>query len=59
METQRDVEFEIKPLNQGAYVGKHSSFGLNGKVFEGNAIAANPPKAARTVFLPNPKVKET
>ena len=41
METQRYVEFEIKPLNQGAYVGKHLSFGLNGKVLRGNAIAAN------------------
>ncbi|MFC1859305.1 hypothetical protein ACFL9U_14945 [Thermodesulfobacteriota bacterium] len=42
MVTQRNVEFEIKLLNQGAYVGKHLSFGLNGKVLEGNAIAANP-----------------
>ena len=41
METQRYVEFEIKPLNQGAYVDKHLSFGLNGKVLRGNAIAAN------------------
>jgi hypothetical protein len=41
VETQRNVEFEIKPLNQGANVGKHLSFGLNGKVLEGNAIAAN------------------
>ena len=30
--TQRNVEFEIKLLNQGAYVGKHLSFGLNRKV---------------------------
>ncbi|GAG13960.1 unnamed protein product [marine sediment metagenome] len=41
METKRNVEFEIKPFKQGAYVGKHLSFGLNGKVLEGNAIAAN------------------
>ena len=41
VETQRNVEFEIKPLNQGAYVGKHLSFRLNGKVLRGNAIAAN------------------
>jgi hypothetical protein len=39
--TQRNVEFEIKLLNQGAYVGEHLSFGLNGKVLRGNAIAAN------------------
>jgi hypothetical protein len=42
VETQRNVEFEIKLCNQGAYVGKHLSFGLNGKVLRGNAIAANP-----------------
>jgi hypothetical protein len=41
VETQRNVEFEIKPFKQGAYVGRHLSFGLNGKVLEGNAIAAN------------------
>ena len=41
VETQRTVEFEIKPLDQGAYVGKHLSFGLNGKVLRGHAIAAN------------------
>ena len=40
--TKRNVEFEIKPFKQGAYVGRHLSFGLNGKVLEGNAIAANP-----------------
>jgi hypothetical protein len=28
-------------LNQEAYVGKHLSFGLNGKVLRGNVIAAN------------------
>jgi len=42
VETQRNVEFEIKPFKQGAYVGKHLSFGLNGKFLRGNAIAANP-----------------
>ncbi|MFH1935665.1 MAG: hypothetical protein ABIN18_29365 [Pseudomonadota bacterium] len=42
VQTKRNVEFEIKPFKQGAYVGKHLSFGLNGKVLEGNAIAANP-----------------
>jgi len=41
VETKRNVEFEIKPFKQGAYVGKHLSFVLNGKVLEGNAIAAN------------------
>ena len=41
MQTKRDVEFEIKPFKQGAHVGKHLSFGLKGKVLEGNAIAAN------------------
>jgi hypothetical protein len=39
--TENNVEFEIKPGKQGAYVGKHLSFGLNGKVLEGNAIATN------------------
>ncbi len=38
---KRNVEFEIKPFKQGAYVGKHLSFGSDGKVIEGNAIAAN------------------
>ena len=41
MLTERNVEFEIKPFKQGAYVGRHLSFGLNGKDLEGNAIAAN------------------
>jgi len=41
VETKRNVEFEIKPFKQGAYVGKHLSFGLNGKALEGKAIAAN------------------
>ena len=41
MQPQRNVEFEIKPFNQGAYVGEHLSFGSNGKVLRGNAIAAN------------------
>jgi hypothetical protein len=35
------VELEIKPFNQGVYVGQHLSLGLYGKGFQGNAVAAN------------------
>jgi len=36
-----DVEPEIKPFIQGAYAGVCLSFGMEGKVLWGNAVAAN------------------
>jgi len=36
-----DVELIIKPLIQGVYAGERLSFGVNGKGFQGNAVAAN------------------
>ena len=33
-----DVELEIKLSSQGAYVGKHLSFGLDGKVLLGKPL---------------------
>jgi len=51
VETKRNVEFEIKPVKQGAYVGKHLSFGLNGKVLEGNAIAANRTRYVKAALM--------
>jgi hypothetical protein len=33
-----DVELEIKPFYQGAYVSEHLSFGLKGKVLKGKPL---------------------
>lgn len=39
--TSLDVELMIKPFSQGVYAGERLSFGLHGKVRQGNAVAAN------------------
>ena len=39
--TSLDVELKIKLFNQGANAGERLSFGLDGKGFQGNAVAAN------------------
>jgi hypothetical protein len=39
--TSLDVELMIKPFIQGAYAGERLNFGMNGKGYQGNAIAAN------------------
>ena len=36
-----DVESMIKPFIQGANAGERLSFGVNGKGYRGNAVAAN------------------
>ncbi len=41
------VELEIKPFNQGVYVGQHLSLGLHGKDLQGNAVAANRTRETR------------
>ena len=45
--TSLDVELIIKPFTQGAYAGERLSFGMNGKGFRGNAIAANRTRESR------------
>jgi hypothetical protein len=40
--TSLDAELIIKPSNQEAYAGERLSFGMDGKGFRGNAVAANP-----------------
>ncbi len=39
--TSLDAELVIKPLIQGANAGERLSFGINGKGYWGNAVAAN------------------
>ena len=39
--TSLDVELIIKPCVQGANAGERLSFGVHGKVYRENAIAAN------------------
>jgi hypothetical protein len=46
--TSLDAELIIKPFTQGVYAGERFSFGVNGKGFQGNAIAANPPEAEKS-----------
>jgi len=39
--TSLDAELIIKPFIQGAYAGERLSFGISGKGYRGNAVAAN------------------
>ena len=41
MPTSLDVELIIKPCIQGANAGERLSFGMDGKGYRGNAVAAN------------------